>query len=377
MARTPTISNNILEWEEKAVSPDGNNLIITLELDAVDSGSGFVQEDKESSNVSWLDFSPTSTVFSDGSRETIVSVKVDVNGISGGNDYRFELSADDGEIVSTRKVTLSVLSGPGPKFFINGDTDDYIYSYELSSSWDLSSASFTGNNFDLQAQGVTIFQSKGLHFRPNGEQFYVADPTGTEEKVNAYDVSTAWDITTASYSKSLDVSSEETDLYDLFIKPDGSELFTTGFFDVSTVYSYNLSTPWDIGTASFTGNTLDLSDEDENFVTSIFFRDNGDTMWTLGGSDEKIYEYSFGSSWDLSSASFTGNTFDYSSEVDDNSGFIFFKPDGSKIFMTTPSADTVVEYGLGTNWDITTASVNNILDVSSETTAPRGIFFEI
>jgi len=53
MPRTPTVntSGNI-EWTEKATSPDGDNLVITLKLDAVDSGSGFVQKNKNSSNVS-------------------------------------------------------------------------------------------------------------------------------------------------------------------------------------------------------------------------------------------------------------------------------------------------------------------------------------
>ena len=88
MPRSPsTNASGNIEWIEKASSPDGDNLIISLELDAVDSGSGFVQENKDSSNVSWFNFSTSSNINSDGSQDFISTEEVDPNQISTGNSY--------------------------------------------------------------------------------------------------------------------------------------------------------------------------------------------------------------------------------------------------------------------------------------------------
>lgn len=97
-----------IEWTEKATSPDGDNLVITLKLDAIDSGSGFVQENKDSSNVSWLSFSTSSNINSDGSRDVDSTVEVDPNSVDAEKVYRFEILADDGEKKVSRKVTLIV-----------------------------------------------------------------------------------------------------------------------------------------------------------------------------------------------------------------------------------------------------------------------------
>lgn len=111
MPRSSTInaSGNI-EWTEKATSPDGDNLIISLELDAVDSGSGFVKKNKDSSTVSWLNFSISSNINSDGSRDFISTVEVDPDEISTGNTYRFRIAADDGVNTETRLLELDVVS---------------------------------------------------------------------------------------------------------------------------------------------------------------------------------------------------------------------------------------------------------------------------
>lgn len=68
MARSPTTnSQGNIEWTEKATAPDGDSLVISLKLDAIDSGSGFAPQNTDSSNLSWLDYSTSSVIKSDGS----------------------------------------------------------------------------------------------------------------------------------------------------------------------------------------------------------------------------------------------------------------------------------------------------------------------
>lgn len=113
MARTVTDSDgdDVIEWTEAVSDADGDFLSVSLELDAIDSGSGFVQQDIDSSNVDWLSYEVDSNVpNADGSRDFVITISVDTTSLTAGNDYRFELTAEDKSNVDTRKVILSVSS---------------------------------------------------------------------------------------------------------------------------------------------------------------------------------------------------------------------------------------------------------------------------
>jgi DNA-binding beta-propeller fold protein YncE len=89
---------------------------------------------------------------------------------------------------------------------------------------------------------------EALFFKPDGAKMYVLGATGDD--VNEYDLSIAWDISTASYVQNFSVASEELGPSGLFFKPDGSKMYITGF-DGDDVNEYDLSAAWDVSTASF------------------------------------------------------------------------------------------------------------------------------
>ncbi len=124
MARTinPGPSGN-LEWTEKVVHPEGSSMSITLQLDAVDQGSGFSEDGRDSSNVSWLSFSTQENTLPDGSLEKVVTISANEAQLSKGNLYRFSLFAYDGDSVSAQKTDLTVRD---PRFYnISGQEDKY------------------------------------------------------------------------------------------------------------------------------------------------------------------------------------------------------------------------------------------------------------
>jgi len=124
MARkiNPGPSGN-LEWTEKVVHPKGSSMSISLQLDAVDQGSGFSSDGRDSSNISWLSFSTQENTLSDGSLEKVVTIAANEAQISKGNSYRFSLFAYDGNSVSAQKTDLTVRE---LKFYnISGQEDKY------------------------------------------------------------------------------------------------------------------------------------------------------------------------------------------------------------------------------------------------------------
>lgn len=151
MARSPIKNNKgLVEWEENAMSPEGDSLVISIRLEAVDDGSGFSPDGRDSSSVSWLGFETSHTVNLDNSRQVKTTVQVDPTGVDVGSSYRIELKADDGSKTSSRKVTFIVTQGSlefaqnedlkwaytvfQPKW-IEQTADNKIFTYEHDLLW--------------------------------------------------------------------------------------------------------------------------------------------------------------------------------------------------------------------------------------------------
>ena len=70
----------------------------------------------------------------------------------------------------------------------------------------------------------------------------------------------AFDASTAGFVHSFDVSSQNTIPSGVAFSADGSKMFVTGF-DGGDVYEYTLSTPFDVSTADFV-DSFDVSSQD-------------------------------------------------------------------------------------------------------------------
>ena len=117
------------------------------------------------------------------------------------------------------------------------------------------------------------------------------------DRIFAYALSTAWDLSTMSYSNvSFDISSYETGVRGLTFSADGTKMFTVG---PAYVRYWTLSTAWDISTASYSGN-YDSSGQGTTHK-GIAFKDDGTKMYTViadAGSwtqgNQKVNQYTTG-----------------------------------------------------------------------------------
>lgn len=150
----------------------------------------------------------------------------------------------------------------------------------------------------------------------------------------------------------------------IFMKPDGTKLYLVDR-DAQNIDEYDLSTAYDISTASLV-NTLDTSSNAAN-AFGMYIGNSGETLLLNDNDANNLVEYSLSTAWDLSTATHQNNA-DISGNVGTPIG-LTAKPDGSKVFIMDFSADTVQEYTLSTAWDTTTLTNNASFDVSSETTA--------
>jgi len=172
----------------------------------------------------------------------------------------------------------------GLKMFISGDSGNTIEEYALSSAWDTSSATHTRTE-SVSAEGS---QPTDLFFSSDGTKMYVLEGNGDD--INQYDLSTPWQIQSKTYSKTFDPNNSEVSPQGLAFSSDGKKLFYLGQ-TTDKVYQYNLTTPWDIGTAEDSGMTLSIFDQDTSML-GMTFKDDGEKMYLVGNTTDAVLQYS-------------------------------------------------------------------------------------
>lgn len=261
---------------------------------------------------------------------------------AGGTPWLADLSVASYDSVSfsvgsQSSVPTSIYIKPdGSGFYILGDSTDRIYQYSMSTAWDISSSSYDSKNLLI---GLQENQGKGMFFKDDGTKMYIVGSSG--DSVESWTLSTAWDISTGSYdSVAFSTSAQDNDNKGLFFKEDGTKMYLCG--RVSTkIHEYDLSTAWDISTASFNQSSNSFSAY-ETTPEALRISPDGNTLYLLGSDNDKVYEFSLSSSHDISSLTFVQD-FSIASQETTPQG-MFFKDDGTKMYVVGYANDTVYQY---------------------------------
>lgn len=237
----------------------------------------------------------------------------------------------------------------GAKMYVldggTGGTDDVV-EYSLSTLYDVSTATATGETLDVGAKDPS---PNGLRFKPDGTQLFVIG--NTNDKVYAWSLSTAWDLSTATFEdESPSVNSEESAPQGLAFSSDGTKFYVVGSIS-GTVYQYTLSTAWDVTTASYASKSKSVSSED-SFPISVTFDDDGDQMFVLGITNDAVFIYDLSTAWDVSTATLS-DSFDVSGESGNGRGIAFGGngglgvgyDNGTRLFVVA-STGTVFQYSV-------------------------------
>ena len=232
---------------------------------------------------------------------------------------------------------------------------------------DLNNASYDSVSLNISAKAA---YPAGLWFKPDGTKIY---HTNTTADVHEYNLSTAWDITSATFAQTFDAISQVLSLQHVSFSPDGASMYLVCFTN-DILYQYSLSTAWDISTASYASKSLNASTQ-EGQLRKAFFKTDGTKVFLTGSSGDAVYEYSLSTAWDISTASYVA-TFSVSGQEGSPSS-LFFNPDGTKMFLGGVATDAIYQYSLSTAWDLSTASYDSIsFSFSSQDTNPAGVFFK-
>ena len=230
----------------------------------------------------------------------------------------------------------------------------------------------TGWNYSGLSKSIGTEETApaGLFISPDGLNMYVNGSTGDD--VNQYTLSTAWDVSTATYVRLFSTASQDSSPQDIFFKPDGLSMYIMGQTN-DTVFQYTLSSAFDISTASYASKSFSVTAQ-EGTPTGLWFKSDGTVMYVIGTTSDTVFQYNLATPWDVSTASYANISFVVSQEA--NPTQVNLSADGTKMWITGQSGDDINEYNLGTAWNVSTATFVNNFYVGFQDSNPTGLFID-
>jgi len=229
----------------------------------------------------------------------------------------------------------------GTKMYVVGFSSRSVHQYTLSTAYDLSTASYDSVSFSFTAQSTGPVD---ISFKPDGTKMYMLADSG--DAVHQYSLSTAYDLSTASYdSVSFSVAAQSTGPQGFFFKPDGTKMYVATFSS-GTIFQYALSTAFDLSTASYDSVSFSAVTQGTT-ASSVQIRPDGLKMYILMAGNDTVYQYTLSTAYDISTASY--DSISFSLAVQDNAAYgVIFSTDGTKMYMVGYTGDAVYQYTTGT-----------------------------
>jgi sugar lactone lactonase YvrE len=123
----------------------------------------------------------------------------------------------------------------------------------------------------------------------------------------------------------------------------GTKMFVLDY-NSDAIYEYVFGTAFDLSTVTYNSVSFSVSGQDTN-PNGIYFNSNGTRMFMVGQGNDLVYQYTLSTGFDLSTVTYDNVSFDVSTEDTSPSG-IYFNPSGTRMFMVGLSTDSVYQYNL-------------------------------
>ena len=353
-----------------AVSTDPDGFPLTWSY-AVTSGSlGTTATVSQTDNV--FTITPSTTESDAGEFELTFSATDGVNGaVNSSSSFTlafsspYDLSVATSNTVGTtyyqhNKLSNTIHFSPdGTKMYENNAGNYQIYYAELSTAWDLSTA--------VRDESKTLsvgWNSQDIYLKPDGTVLYTLEVGGG---VFEWHMSTAWDLDTAvaqtgvndylNMQTALGSGNQPSNIQ--FING-GSRLYVKATH-TNVFLGFNLTTPWDITTATY-ASALD-------FTSGVFgggmdmgpWKSDGTKFIAHDADTQTMRIYTCSTAWDASTASST-ETLNFNNAPHSFTSGSYqgtrnqpeLSVDESKIYIFDKDLMGIRTFNFGTNWDLST-----------------------
>ena len=228
----------------------------------------------------------------------------------------------------------------GTKMFMLGRANDSVYEYSSSTAFDVSTITFV-RDLDIGVVDATQGDNaaNSIEFNTGGTKMFMLGQG--QDLVNEYALSTGFDLSTSSFTRSLDINPQESLPYGLAFNNDGTKMYITGWSG-DDINEYTLTTGFDLSTASYS-QLFSVSSETAK-PSAVQFNSDGSIMYVLGGDTiPKIYQYTLTTEFDISTASYSSKSFTITDQETKPRGFCF-GDNGSKLYVAGWQGDDINQY---------------------------------
>lgn len=275
-------------------------------------------------------------------------------------------------LTATSVITHDV-GGGIDEIYVLDSVYDAVSQYSLSTKSDISSISLTGVSPKVD---VGRYQ-QGLTFNPTGTKLYYIEKDTL--KLYEHTLSTPWNVNTMSVDSTyqLDISANFSIGGELVFNNDGTKLIISEYTNstTTTLGTYNLSTGWDLSTASF-GSSYNTVSSLNTITTNVRFNSTGTIMYLIHSGSippQFIRQFTLSTAWDVSTAAFSGKELTLQLRGSTVNRFDF-NSDGTELLVILYS--NFMKYELSTAWDISTAvlTFNDSLYMGTKDSGRRFVF---
>jgi len=182
-------------------------------------------------------------------------------------------------------------------------------------------------------------------------------------------LSVAWDITSAGSITETALTHPTPDPAGVFFKPDGLKMYV---FDTDdSVYQYSLSPAWDTTSLSYDSVSFSFATQlGGGFPYTGVFNSDGTKLFLAAAngsvltatSEQRIWQYDLSSGYDLTTASYSGKFLSLGTVVETTPAGLEISADNSRLYVISRGADPHKEFYLSDPSDVSTGGVVSTLD---------------
>jgi hypothetical protein len=248
----------------------------------------------------------------------------------------------------------------------NNSNKAQVTQYSLSTPFDISTATKTSQTNLVHKGNAAVFFPHAIEFKPDGTKMFLAS-NNSQTSIYQYNLTTPWDSSTVVFEKRFQIgNSTESSLRTLSFKPDGTRMFTGGP-NQGKIRAYILANPWDLTSGvSLEAVSANLKTSSDTNFRNTQFDTTGSIMYIMGNTNNNIHKYTLSTPWDVTTLSSTSTEYDTGSRFSDMRGFIF-AASFTKLFVTddNSSTNTIFEYSAACAVTITCGDPSNDNDVKA------------
>lgn len=276
--------------------------------------------------------------------------------------------ANSGKVLKINALYVSNVDGTN-----NAEIDAYLYGNEVVTGFQSSAVATANETLDTSTQ---LPAGYGVTIDPSGHNVYVFDPSD----IHQYYASTAWDVSTATFvkTKTSVFPSPNNNVRRMKFNNDGTKIYG-GSYNSDTIVSLSLSTAWDVATIGTTASTLDVTNEMLN-PNDFAFNSDGTKLYVAatGGTTDTVYQYDLTTAFDVTTATYANKSLTFTQDL--YAGDIQIVDNDTKLLRHGESADDIYVFSMSTAGDLSTASYYESISFGAlsgtDTGSYRGMFIK-